>query len=227
MPIRTVPPNWGKSYLAARGEVEYIRVSLEPHAPQSRDFTVYLGDPSQEFTVFNDAPYQFTIGNGGTASVLDVLASIRGTVVHVVCRELMVRGDTSPTEAVPASAQYKYQAHAALGRPHTQIRTQPITHSDAPGLVLNFPLSPYSVRAWFEGMPAGAAIADTTVEQVYRNLGGDTVIWPSIGAMPPDVLSQWAAPRPLDPRTNVLRVTIGAAAVFPGIDFYLCEEIYT
>jgi hypothetical protein len=217
---RNMSVNWGKRYPSGRGTVEYINVSLKiPH-----DFTIYLGDPAV-MPFWNDRPFLLSIGNGGTSSNVEIVGSIRGTIVHVVCQDLIVRGDTQPTEAVPADSGFRYQAHCGLGRPSAFTIGGSSIHADAPGAVVFFPVSAYATLLSFELAGTPALYADTTVAQIERTPSGDVVVVPFDGIAAEDPISTWATPHALDPRTNVLRVTIGAAAAFPGFDLALRQEI--
>jgi hypothetical protein len=212
---RPVPVNWGKSFPPTRGNVEFIRVALEPNL--NRDFTIYVGDVSQMEGIWSDRPYEITFANGGTSSVQNVYASVRGSAYHVAASEVVVRSDVTPGEDVPARAAFRFQAHCALGTPreHNVAGYQSPGASapgapgsgsiNAPGVIL-FKLAAFSTHAWFDGLSGDLSNAE--VSQIFRSFGVDTTLTTSPAA-------DYAEPRVLDLSCNYLRLDVALAPATP------------
>jgi hypothetical protein len=152
--------NWGKSFPGGRGLVEYVNIKLK----EPRDITLYLGQPDTQMFQFPAAPnYNISVGSGGTSfnylvgsddsgNTVGVASSVRGNVLHFVCSELYVRGDTSNILfATPEQvAAMRFGAQAGLGRPsnfqrqHAEQRT---ANGDAE---VGFNLTPWSTHVRFD-----------------------------------------------------------------------------
>lgn len=222
-PRQLAAVNWGKSYAPARGSVEFVRVQLNPLVG-SRDFTIYLGDISQLEGIWSDRPYEVTFANGGTSSVQLVTSSILGTAIHVAASEVVVRGDTSPGEDIPARSAFRYQAHCALGTPREHTITGYNIGSgwaaggqslNAPGVQM-IPLSAFATHAWLDGLSGD--LSNFEVTQVNRQYGIDTV---AVDAVPG---SEYAVPRALALNTNYLRLDVALAPATP-ITYCITQRI--
>lgn len=212
---------------AGRPTAEFVRVELA----KADDVTVYLNDPLLEFGLPNVNAYTVSCGNGGTSWSEIVLASNRGTVLHYVASEVIVRAEVTPfaggiTPAVPA----RIQASAGFGRPIPQVRYRTIDGSPtAPGATAEIDLSPWcvAVQAYafrdLETDPIASALNAQVAEviQVLQNTG----VRVDVGGTTNTPLSEWALPRPVGVFTNVLRFTNTNPALGPSLRFAIAETI--
>jgi hypothetical protein len=152
--------NWGKSFAGGRGQVEYINLKLS----RPTDVTLYLGQPDTQMFQFPSAPnFNISVGSGGTSfnyfcgtddsgNTTGVASTVRGNVLHFVCSELYVRGDTSavPFATPDQIAAMRFGAFAALGRP-SNFERQHIEARTANGdSEVTFRLTPWSTFVRFD-----------------------------------------------------------------------------
>lgn len=205
--------NWGKSFPVDRGFVEYINIKLD----QPRDVTLYLGQPNtQMFGYVNINPFLVSVGAGGTSfnyelgTEFSADPSVRGNVLHFVCDELYVRGQTNgPAVYAPGfdAGSVRFGAQAGLGRPSDFERMQWQGLTANGDSELDFRLTPWSTHARFDysGFPAGGfnPIDAFTVRQENLGPGGVTSL---TGEMP---LSQYLSGKgcALHPWANRLILT--------------------
>ena len=204
---RNVPPNWGRSFPASRADgppVELVRVEL----PTSTDLTLYVGDPFTSMFLWpNFNPFTITWGNGGTSRDIELVQSVRGTVLHFVSSRLVVRSKNFVSDDVPTDQfnLVRVSAMAAIGRPSPTTRVlfnndhsnDNVVAGEAPKA---FELSPWAESVRIVCTPAGppANLDLVTVAQGNRMPAGDTAF--SVGRP----VSEYATPMPLHPMANIL-----------------------
>jgi len=191
-----------------RGLVEFVSVRL----PRPMDLTLYLGDPQQMFNLVNFNTWVVSVGNGGTAwetelgSITDLnsdYTSVRGTAMHFVCDELLVRGTTTPdagwTEAQTATV--RRMAQCGIGRPSTW-RMKSNFQAIGAGTTYVFELAPWCMRAGIDFIGGGGASA--TIIELNRGPLGDTAVSPAQPINDKEVYS-------LTPLTNAVEVSVAGA----------------
>jgi hypothetical protein len=206
--------NWGKSFPAGRGKVEYVSLKLD----YPRDVTLYLGQPNtQMFGYININPFEVNVGSGGTSFLYPLGTefsadeSVRGNVLHFVTDELYVRGMTNlPPTLAPGDdgASIRFAVQAGLGRPSNYDRQQWQLKTMSGGSIENRPLNAWATHAWLSmfSSASGAppALGDALVEQINEGPLGSTTL------MAAEDATAWLQPHVLHPWCNTIQVTTSA-----------------
>lgn len=224
MPVlRKPPPNWGRSFPMQRSsgpEVQLVRLDL----PQAADVTLYLNEGVNLLTYANLNEFHVSFGSGGTARSLTLIASVRGTVLHVVAATVEVRSQITAQSFVPDNqlSQLRVSAMAGLGRPYTSQRyllgeDNPLNNIN-PSSSRDFLIDGWVTAAQITLQLAAAALSTAvTVTEIHRNPLGDTTL---VIAQP---VANYASPKVLNPLCNVIRVANGNAGVGQVIYVDLAE----
>lgn len=220
---------WGRSVPAGQGQItnEFVRIEL----PDPRDFTLYLNDPSLEFGLPNLNEFEISVGNGGTSWVKHVLASQRGTVMHFVASQLVVRATVTfgVTAIVPATSA-RVMAAAGFGRPTTIVTVRTIDGSSiAAGATAEIRLSPFATHVQvlatrdLDTDPINATDNVLVREQIVVDQASGVPI--VVGENTDTPISQWVQPHPLQAFSNNLVITNNNAALGPALRFAIAETI--
>jgi hypothetical protein len=219
------PINWGKGY-----EISYLRSSPQEMArvelPESRDLTIMLGDPAEIRNYATQCDCSITVGNGGTSYELKLNSSVRGTVLHVVARSVVVRAqlrNVAISDNPPPGGVFKsrFAVQVGLGSPSRHQITHARTVA-TPGTTY-IPLMPWSHSVAIVSVPEGSGtgggpgtISNLHVSQVNIDPGGNSPVATT------HLLTQFGLglPIPLVPLANALSVNnVGGS----NQDIYITE----
>lgn len=178
-------------------------VSLD--LPASRDVTIYLNDPAlmREFDLA-EHEYQVIVGNGGTTFTRQVVASLRGTALHVVASQVIVRA--TPRVQVQSELPLRVWAVAGFGSPTAQQyrRALPYSSSEVADEVTSaktFELSPFATHAQlvFDADDSGDTSDKVTVNE-------NAVTQDAVYPLSSSSADRYALQRALHPRANSITV---------------------
>lgn len=215
---------WGRSVpVTPASALEAELVHLEFDEP--KELVLYLNDPNYRFLYPNTNVFNIYSGNGHTSMLQEQVASVRGTVLSLSARTLIVRTRTDPAGYEPGStggavagdASIRLSAAAALGSPSLSERVIYDNKATAfavvaPAASRYFKLSAWSTHAQVLAQPSNTGTL--TDDQLYDQIevsewlalekGGSFtfVTAAGIGARG----AQYRQMRPLAPMTNQLRV---------------------
>lgn len=214
MAQQRVPPNWGRSYpltTLSGNEQELARVELD----HSADFTVMLGNIAEMRNQITLATNRILVSNGGVSDEQTVINSVRGTVLHVAARSVVVRSMQDPRTLIIGANTLRYHAQLALGRPslHSYAEDEMTLTGNAS---LQIPLRPWTHSVKIAAYPAASA-ADYAVRQLFVGTAGT-----ALEANFRD-LTDFADPQPLVPTANTLLVAGNVAA--PQV-FFIVEQFW-
>lgn len=217
MPVRKVAPNWGRSFQLAAlqsNEQEVARVEVE----HPQDFVVMLGnigEMTHQFVLCNN---RIQMANGGVADEQLIINSVRGTVLHVAARSVIVRSSQDPrTNAVDNTL--RYHAQIAPGRPSLhEYSGDELTLTGATNLEVQ--LKPWTHSVKIAAYPAASlAAANYQVRQTFRPVGGAPVLVANFRD-----LAEFATPQPLGSNANTL--VIAGVVAAPQV-FFIVTQYWT
>lgn len=214
-------------YSLGRPKAEFVHIEL----PESRDISVYLNDPACEFSNPNFNIFEISVGNGGTSWVRTIQASNRGSCLHFMASQLIVRAEVTPSgSAIVPAVNPRMMAAAAFGRPTTNTIVRTIDGSPiAAGASMDIDLSPFCVAVQVfvtrdvDTDPIASANNATVAEQIV--VVDSTGVPNVVGGTTPTPLSQWQTPHPIEVFTNNLLITNTNPALGPALRVAIAETI--